>query len=148
MDKFKKVIREMFEATSIRDRILLGIYLLIFIPSGLLMRYGIIPFPETVTDWFGDIINSTGNYAVYIGIFVAMQIANVTTLIGCMAAEDGFVRLIKREYSGPYYGDKLFEMAMSLSTASIAVTVNLLMFPMFVPVYIVIGVAWAFMSAK
>lgn len=148
MDKFKKAIREIFEATSTRDKILLGVYLLIFMPLGLMMRFGVIPFPETVTDWFGDIINSTGKYAVYIGIFIAMQIANVTTLVGCAAAEDGFVRLIKRQSNGYYNEDKLLEMAMSFSTALVSVSLNLLMFPMFVPVYIVIGVVWVLMSAK
>jgi len=148
MDKFKKAIRETFEATSIRDKILLGAYLLVFMPLGILMQMGIIPFPGTVADWFKDVINSAGNYTVYIGIFIVVQIANVVTVYGCAAADDGFVRLIKNQYSGTNFGDKLLEMAMSFSTAIIAVSVNLFMFPMFVPVYIVIGIVMAFMFSK
>lgn len=148
MERFKKNLGKVLEATSNRDKILLGLYLLVFIPLGVLMRFGIIPFPGTVTDWVGDIINSTGYYSVYIGIFIAVQITNVVTLIGFVTAEDGFVGLVKRHNRGYYIEDNLLEMAINFSTATIAISVNILMFPMFVPVYIVIGVVLVFANSK
>ena len=68
--------------------------------------------------------------------------------IGFVTAEDGFVGLVKRHNRGYYIEDNLLEMAINFSTATIAISVNILMFPMFVPVYIVIGVVLVFANSK
>lgn len=142
MEKVLQVLVDFFDAMTLRDKIMGAIYLLLFVPLGLMMKYGVIPYPQSVMEWLLGMAESQQKYGWYIAIFLAVQVANMVQFFTSVGATDGIVNLLKYSY------DEGLTVVGSLLTIMVVVMVNIFMFPMFLVVYFAIGIGWAITSSS
>lgn len=150
MDKVLMFFRNLIEATSVRDKVLNVIYLLIFIPIGIMMKKGWIAYPATFVEWITNFGNEVSLYPYYNWIFAAVQIANAGVLIGVFFCSDGFKNLMTRDnYSYSYRDEPVgWMMFANFVCFMLALSVNVFLFPMFMPIYFFCMLVGAYVYAK
>lgn len=125
---------------KVRDMVLILMYAVVYVILGILMKVEVIPYPKTIMELWNDTFESTGLYGLYCWIFIIVTITNGFAIWTFLFSEDGFRMQFKKWCDG-YWDYSMESMIGSLITLLVVMTVNVFLFPIFLVLYIIIGVA-------